>query len=384
MGLLLITIGLTIFVSCSEEPEAPAENERLILIYAVASNNLDYYLRWDMQEILDAAPRLDLKNNKVLVYSVNASSECTIKELVRDSDSEDFEFKVIYKFDDEPLSTTSSRMKEVMEYVSTNYSYQRYGLVLWSHASGWVYWPNPEMKKASNRKAFGMDNYNGSTYELNITDLAEAIPDNMFDFIWFDCCYMGNIETVYQLRNKATYVIGSVMEINNPGAPYDLIMPSLLKKNADLNKAAAQFFEYYNSGRSGYPAIASISVMNTANLSELADASRDVFRNYSPGNMQNVQDYSRYEQKIDGTRRFFPFYDLGQYLQNFDGLDMRNRERVKRALDDVVEYKAITTRDFKNQTINVEEYSGLSVHDYTGTGYFDDYYQSLDWYKATR
>ena len=244
--LIAAAVFITTFDSCSkDEPEDYSVKERLVLIYAVAANNLQVNLKFDMQEILKVAPNLNLKNNKVLVYSVVNSGECLLQELQKNNKGES-EFVTVKEFEELPLSTSEERISEVMGYVAANYDYPKKGLILWSHADGWLPWyqstPSEPAEQDDRRKSFGWDNYEGSTYKTNITALADAIPADMFDFIWFDCCYMANIETVYQLRDKTDYVVGSVLEIASDGMPYDLTMPYLLQPEADLKAAAFEFY----------------------------------------------------------------------------------------------------------------------------------------------
>ena len=39
---------------------------------------------------------------------------------------------------------------------------------------------------------------------MEIDALADALPDNVAEYIWFDVCLMGCIEGLYEMRNKAT------------------------------------------------------------------------------------------------------------------------------------------------------------------------------------
>lgn len=366
------------FASCSsDEPQQPQEKERLILIYAVAANNLQYSLTLDMQEILKAGPTLDLERNKVLVYSVVNSGECNLQQLVRNKKGE-YKFEQVISFPELPLSTSPERMSDVFSYINENYSYPERGLILWSHATGWVPWfggNTPEQSEQEKRKAFGQDKYDGGEYWMNITDLADAVPAGMFDFIWFDCCYMANIETIYQLREKSPYIIGYVTEIDSDGMPYDLTMPYLLKKEPDLIAAAESLYEYYiNKGKP-----VSVSITDTGKLESLAEASSNIFRHgaFPPDfSFSSVQNYGRQGYK---------FYDMKQLLDAYRDVDENLKEQLNAAFEEAVIYKAISNYDFNHHSINVEQYSGLSMHHYIGNGSSnEEFYRTLEWFKATR
>lgn len=374
LSLLLLTGILNIVLpSCSgDEPTPPAQKERLILIYAVAANNLQPNLGKDMEEILDVAPSLDLESNAVLVYSVDNSGECLLQQLAKDKTGRCF-FETVRQFPQLPLSTSEERISEVMEYVSSNYTYPNKGLVLWSHADGWLPWfagSTPEYEK---RRSFGWDNFEGNTYKTNITSLAEAIPDNMFDFIWFDCCYMANIETIFQLREKTPTIVGSVLEIASDGMPYQLTMPYLLRRTPDFREAAFQFFSYYD--RSYTPV--SVSIIDTSGLDFLALAAGDVMKTGTPpANLSTIQTY----------QRSLPvkFYDMGQLLRSYSGVPTEVLTNLDEALDATVVYKLISDLDFSNRPVNTRDYSGLSMHHFTDSGSpNEEFYKTLDWYKAT-
>lgn len=386
---LLILIGVFFCVlmsSCLTEEDEPGTSDgnqhgkhRVILLYAVAANNLETYLPMDLQEVLDVAPELNLTNNKFLLYYVDKTGRCYLKELAK-NERGIFEFSLVREFPELPLSTTEERISSVCEYVKKNYDYPKYGLILWSHATGWLPAPNGEgPEDNSKQKAFGSDKYNNIAYQTNITTLAEAIPAGMFDFIWFDCCYMANIETVYQLRDKTDYIIGYVTEIYSTGMPYDLTMPYLLKKTPDLEKAALELYESYNLwGRA-----VSVSIMDTAKLENLAWAAKEIFRIGTPPS--SLHDIQNYGTKIDGKNVYF--YDLKQLLDSYSGITRNDREELHQALQKAVIFKRISSRDFNSpsQPVNVDDYSGLSVHHYLDSDTdAEKFYRTLDWYKATR
>lgn len=379
-GILFITCFILfnfIFLSCnSDEPEYIGEGDKnnLVLIYAVAANNLQYNLDSDMNEILTAAPQLDLINNKVLVYYVKKDAICQLTELVYNKEKATYEFKEIGpEFRDLPLSTSVERIREVIEYVDENYDYSHMGLILWSHATGWIPW----FGGSTPRRAFGRDEYDNNVYQTNITDLAEAIPEGIFDYIWFDCCYMANIETLYELKDKAPVIVGSVLEVPADGMPYHLTMPYLVNGTTNLKGAAQAFFDYYNEMDSRYIA-ASISIVNTSELQRLAEVCRYIFFTGGKPNLSiGIQNYSR----LSGS----PFYDMEQLLDSYTTLTVEDAVLLAHAMDNAVVFKLITDHDFNGKFIDTKKYSGLSIHNYNDANNdVENYYKELSWFKVTR
>lgn len=375
IGCLLIALWFPSCVGQEDEPVIQGEKERLILIYAVAANNLQTNLKYDSLEITVAGPQLDLTNNKVLMYSVVNSGVCLLQELQKNSRTGKYEFVTVTDFPEEPLSTSGERISEVMEYVSANYDYQKMGLVLWSHADGWLPWFAGSTPSYSRKKSFGWDNFDGATYKTNITELAEAIPAGMFDFIWFDCCYMANIETIYQLREKTDYIVGSVLEIASDGMPYNLTMPYLLQKNADLENAAFALFSFYD--RNNVPV--SVSIIKTGELEQLAEVAKTIISEGTlPTPLTGLQTY----QRSPITEKF---YDMGQLLRTYMDITEETEQQLTSALNGAVRYKLISDYDFNGRPINTSVYSGLSMHNFVDNGSGNaEFYKILDWYKATR
>lgn len=374
-----------VFVSCSgsDEPDKnlPAEKERLILLYAIAANNLENNLKSDLREILDSASVYNLRNNTLLVYSVVNTGECVLQQLKKDSSGKAY-FETIKEYPELPLSTDPERIREVMDYVDENFDYSNKGLILWSHSDAWLPWflgSNPDMDK---RRSFGLDNFEGGTYKTNIGELAEAIPAGMFDFIWFDCCYMANIETLYQLRDKTKTIVASVLEIYMDGMPYDITMPKLLRKNPDLTAAARAFFDYYNAPNRSIAV--SISVIDTKYLQDLAYAAGDIVKNATPpSSVKDVQDYSRCTVTMNGIRTHMGFYDMKQLLESFQGVDLQMSRNLDEAFKKAVTAKWISNYDFSRKPINQTNYSGLSMSAFWSLDQtYGDFYGSLEWAEA--
>lgn len=370
LGILIIFMGMT-FTACSDdEPLKPSEPQSLILIYAVAANNLYPDFRDDCEEILEGARTLDMINNKVLVYSVNPYNECVLQEVVKSGNT--CSFQTVKTFSRLPLSVDPERIAEVMGYVNQNYSqFPHKGLVLWSHATGWLPWFG---EFPDQRRSYGSDTYNGEKYQCNITDLADAIPENVFDFIWFDCCYMANIETVYQLREKADYIIGYVTEIYSLGMPYHLTLPYFIGSQPNLERAAETLFRYYDDANMAV----TVSIMKTDALENLAEKSSVIFKKGAqPSYLSSIQNYSRFSGS--------PFYDMGQLLRSYLNLTEDEISDFDQAMGEAVIFKRASAFDFNHKPISQGNYSGLSIHNYLDNHTANSvFYASLDWFVDTR
>lgn len=379
-GILIKILGVCVFiaslglVSCNDEPEQKIEHKRLILLYAVAANNLNSNLRYDLREILSVGGQLDLVRNKVMVYSVVPVGECKLQEMVK-TKTGTYEFSTVKEFDPLPLSVEEERIREVIDYVDATYDYPYKGLILWSHATGWEPWFGTFPDSGSGaRRSFGVDSYEGVSYRCNINNLANAIPEGIFDFIWFDCCYMANIETAYELRNKTEKIVGYATEIWNDGMPYDATMPYLLRADPDLPGAAFALFAHYDEAGEAV----TISITDTSELEGLARASTRIFaEGTAPTSLVGIHNYAR---SPNG-----PFYDMGALLRSYRGVPEVYVDEFDKALERAVPYKLASEYDFSGALIRPSQYCGLTMHNFIDNGTAsENFYKLLEWYKATR
>lgn len=270
--LLLCLLGCALSACDSDkEDEARGPEGRTILVYQVADNNLGDY-GWDtadIREMQTAAQRGDIGNNRLLVYN----SRWTGVYLMEITQSGIDTLKVYPRT---PLSVTSRRMTEVLDDMRTYAPAPAgiYGLVLWSHGTGWLQDGIPDEKNQPRRRSFG---YERTGEKMNITTLGRTLEDQGLAFVYFDCCLMMSAEVMYELRDCAPYIIGSSTELPNPGMRYDLNMaPMLYADLQGLTAAAKNTYNHYNSC-TGEDRSCTMSVVDTSKIPALAEATRAIY-----------------------------------------------------------------------------------------------------------
>ena len=77
--------------------------------------------------------------------------------------------------------------------------------------------------------------------------MAETMKNAGFhtDYILFDACYMGNVETAYELKDVTDFLVASSMEISSMGVPYRQAAPYLLG-SPDYEKICQTYY-YHNA-----------------------------------------------------------------------------------------------------------------------------------------
>ncbi len=374
---ILSLLLLLLAVSCSKEGTKVASCRRTILVYMVARNSLGLkgYDAADLKEMDQALKSMDNTNDcRLLVYLSAYGTEPTLFEIVKDSTS--VVHNTLKTYSSSVKSTTIERMSEVLEDVQRYAPAYDYGLVLWSHATGWALCFDANTTSTSLfadqgemplMRTFGKD----AGASMPLDQLSEALPDKMFSVIINDACLMGCVEVAYQLRNKCDIFVSSPAETLASGMPYDKVMQYFFKEDIDAVSIAQTTYDYYANLSGAYRSCA-LSVINCSKLEQTALWCKAHFASTA-----ELTDTSTLQGYIRPSQAKNIYFDFGDYLQQRCG--------DKSVLDDLVLYKATTPSIAGELSIDSAKYSGLSVY-VTGLSNAQNeaYYKTLDWYQVTR
>lgn len=271
---IALVIGLN---SCkSDEPKPVEKVQRTVLVYMIASNSLgsNGFADADFAEMAAGISNKPSNSRWIVYYASPVKTEdAVLFELTAEGRKQLNTYT-------QGESATSSRMSKVIDDMKQFAPADNYGLILWSHASGWQQDGIDEYGTRSNDNliqpmSFGVD----FDKRMNVTNLAKALAGKGIDYVYFDACYMGTVEVAYELRNAVKYIVGSPAETPAPGMPYDQNLPLLLRGNKDdLIQAATNTFDYYNSKQLLDERSCTISVIDTDGLDELASATREIYK----------------------------------------------------------------------------------------------------------
>lgn len=358
------------------QPDEPDEPEvkptpRTVLVYMVATNSLGQgsgYSNCDVADLKEMAEAADkMGDGRLLVYHAANNAAPVLKELKPDGT---WETLVTYPSGNESL--TVERMKLVVTDMKAWAPAEDYGLILWSHASGWIEagYTGRASTALIEPKSFGVDG--SSTVNMSIPDLAAALDDSGFSFIYFDCCHMATVEVAYELRGAAKTMVASGTELPIEGMPYHLNIPAFFAETPDLVKAATNTYNYYADGDAVWgPDECYISVIDLTKMDALAEAMRKVMATGPKLSRSYIAaPYMR------SANSHFSIFDLGNYINALPESDLLTA--LKDAYTDVVTYYSATPRVYG---LDTSRYSGLgtnivsSADDSTRGGY-----DSLQWW----
>ena len=326
LRILLLLVAVPLLAACSggeDEPQpepdpvpvppSPEVTGRTVLVYMVARNLLGTYEfdSADLEEMKEAASAGALGSNRLLVFHSRRGEAPSLKEVSQDG------IKVLKRYASDFMAVDEGNMRSVIADAKMWAPAEHYGIVLWSHANGWL---QTGIKSAApQQRAFGDD----SGRSMNVTTLARVLKGQEFDFVYFDCCFMGGVEVAYELRDVTPRIVASVSELPSAGMPYNLTLPYLMAEEADVEGAARATFNSYDA-LTGNARTCTMSVVDTSGLPVLAAAVRDIYELHpqlSEGAIEYLQQFvSRNDRGFYGL-----FYDLRHYLKELTGSapDMR-------------------------------------------------------------
>ena len=225
---------LALLSACSkDDDDVKTPQMRTVLVYMSAENSLSSYAEADLKEIKDASIMLT-ENDQLLVWFDRAKKD-ELPWLSRIANGR-LKYSVsiadMQISDKDDYSSDPHVFEKVLTYAYGHYpAVEGYGLVLWSHASGWL-----KADSIAYSRAYGVDNGTNSPYSnngpfLNIPTIRRVLEGQPhLDFIFADCCNFMCLESIYELRNVTDYIVGSPAEIPDPGAPYATVVPEMFKR----------------------------------------------------------------------------------------------------------------------------------------------------------
>lgn len=410
----LYTLLVIVLAACSNEiPEQqPAKRSgRTVLAYLISNNkagSLDSYLRNNVIDMYTALGNMKESCTLLVFYrpytgdtplsnptlmSFYADGRGNINNLAALTGS-DLTFDAVCRIAQKKEYTMNSQiatdpavMEEVFTDMQTVAPSDSYGLILGSHATGWM------KGNSVQSKAFGDD----SGYHIDIPDLANVLKKSFsekLDFVLFDACMMGNAEVGYELKDVTSHCIASVMETPVYGFPYDHILPYLYTENIDYPAVCHEFMSFNKTNNLwGTCAVMDCSQMENlasavkAKLSEWQDALSSV-------SMQNVQQYGVNSYKYFSYDVLDFFRELGRKSGVVKTTDLNEAiASVQSALNQAVIAKDCLSGvdyDFEGLTIDGTRFCGIGMYipgEYNRyvankTTWNSYYEQSISWYRA--
>lgn len=396
MPILLFLLALVLTACCdSDDKLTPQQRSRTVLVYQAAQNSLGYsnYHRQDSIEMM--AGLKHLHEGETLLLFIDDERPPRLYALERGYKQP----RLLQRWDEDFNSAAPHTLTLALNYMRQHFPSDSYGLVLWSHATGWL--PSGKSVEQAERnpepaapitsptpKSFGVDvGKNGNMAkdmaalgahpdEMSIPDLASAIQASGIHprYILFDCCLMQTIEAAYDLRHATDYIAASPIAIDANGANYTDLLEGGGLFSDDITLLGSSYVKVYQeqfrtpSTSDDYGVV--FSILRTDRLDHLAATFRDVVQRTTPHSlasdgywdMTSTQAYAPY------TWRYFyrpEWYDMADALRRH--LPEADYALVRQAIDEATVYKATTPTFWAGPSywdyiaVDADHYSGISM-----------------------
>jgi len=371
---LLLLLLLLPMAACRDDDDSVATfSGKTVLVYMVADNSLSSDAQVNIDSMVAGMERNSIEGNLIIYMDRNNEVPRLIR-LVKAGDGTVSQQTI--KTYPEQNSVSPTVMASIFTEVAGRFPSRSYGLVLWSHGYGWL--PVKASSKAVSLRWFGID----GTDEMEISDLVTALGAGPhFDYILFDACFMGGVETAYALRSCTDYLIASPTEVLSDGFPYSEMVPYMVgSTKSDYIKMASLYYEHY-SAMSGYSCSAAVGCIKCSELEALAAETKALISAHAAEldsfQVDSVQHLESYSPHL--------FYDFGNFVEHFT--TKLQRQYFEQQLARTVLYKACTRNilsvNGSSHYFPVEHFSGLNTFIPSSvTTTRNASYQTQEWYSA--
>ena len=371
-----LAMALTLFSCKKAETEeiVVVKRPKTVLLYMVANNNLSYDAENSISRLQNGY--IPAEEGNLLVYKHCAGMDPVLLHIKKGEEGT-VVADTAYRFPPR-VSATKSALTQALNVTQALFPADSYGLILWSHGKGWI----PPLASSSSaaqeqrsgscpERTFGLD----GKVELEIRDLAQAIPYKL-SFMLMDACFMGGIETAYEVKDSVDYYIGSPAEILTESFPYHKIMQHIFKSTPDYAAVCKEYYDYYNA-KSGAERSATVALMDCSKLAEVAEVAKRVFDQY--GESIASLDLSLLQPYFRGSSSKY-FYDLKDLVDAI--ADASLSAEFAAALERAVPYKASTPYFIE---LPIRSFCGVSTYvpGNPADTKLADYYKQYKWNQAT-
>ena len=217
---------------------------------------------------------------------------------------------------------------------------------------------------------------------IDVATLAEGIKQSgiKMQYILFDACYMGNVETAYELKDVTNYFIASSSEIMSYGLPYKTLWSYLNSATPSYSSIVSTAVSFHNSSDSPYLNLAAIDCRQ---MDKLAEVMKEINSKYTLASTVPLDSI----QPLDG---FSPnlFYDMTTYVDSLypsgylkDQYTAQMKLTVKAAQSTEQVFTALSS--INGKYIKVKNYCGLTISDPSLHSVATKGREKTGWWKAT-
>lgn len=227
-----VSTGLTGSGSVTVTPVVIQHSKWTVLVYMNAANDLFSFSDpniYQMQTVADNPQvRFVVQWKQYQTENPTSSFDGTRRYLIKSGSNSQNVSQLVQNMGTGIDMGNPQTLQDFIAWGKANYPADRYCLVIWDHGNGWK------------RSFDGRQITRGVSYDdefsssINTWQLQLALGNNRFDVVAWDASLMQMLEVAYEIRDKASFVVGSEESPPGAGYPYDTIFGPL-RSNPDLD-----------------------------------------------------------------------------------------------------------------------------------------------------
>lgn len=413
-GFIFAIVSIIGLGSCTEEAfDIDKVNKQTILVFLPwTGGNSSIGLTEDLSNNIDSIcagikDKKGLNNTRVLVFFSNNANNSTLFDLTYNDVTKEVSRTPIKTYEGSAYNSANG-FADILNEVRQNAEALNYALIIgghgcgWSCADDWINYPN-QAKSFNTQQTlsydtpfsgiqFGTDPDNPTTRffgsvdrkenSIDLSTLVEGIKQSgiKMQYILFDVCYMGNVETAYELKDVTNYLIASSSEIIAKGIPYRSMWSYLNGTTPNYSSLVNGIVNFYKNSNFPYCNMAAIDCRQ---LDALANVMKEINQKYTLDTTIPLDSI----QPLDG---FLPHltYDMAVYVDSLrpngylkEQFSNQLKKTVKAAAHTDCAYTAL--RQYPEVTIKIKNYCGLSISDPSQHPVAIRGKEKTGWWKAT-
>lgn len=413
-GFIFAIVSIIGLGSCTEEAfDIDKVNKQTILVFLPwTGGNSSIGLTEDLSNNIDSIcagikDKKGLNNTRVLVFFSNNANNSTLFDLTYNDVTKEVSRTPIKTYEGSAYNSANG-FADILNEVRQNAEALNYALIIgghgcgWSCADDWINYPN-QAKSFNTQQTlsydtpfsgiqFGTDPDNPTTRffgsvdrkenSIDLSTLVEGIKQSgiKMQYILFDVCYMGNVETAYELKDVTNYLVATSSEIMAKGIPYRSMWSYLNGTTPNYSSLVNGIVNFYKNSNAPYCNMAAIDCRQ---LDELANVMKEINQKYTLDTTIPLDSI----QPLDG---FLPHltYDMAVYVDSLrpngylkEQFSNQLKKTVKAAAHTDCAYTALKL--YPEVTIKIKNYCGLSISDPSQHPVAIRGKEKTGWWKAT-
>jgi hypothetical protein len=279
------TIDVTLTLTDTDARTATATTQLVVeqprewtwIVYVAAANNLEDFAYDDVNEMEQAEVPAGVQ---IVALVDTTPSDGTHSEWDGSG------FRYVIQHDSDPLRVTSpstdlgqvdsgdwNTLKGFVDWAVANYPANRYGVILWDHGAGFK---SPSSARPPLKGICWDDDTGSHIATAEMPPALAGLPNGKANVFQMDACLMGMAEVAYEMRDAASYCIGSEENVPGQGNDYSDLFARLGADSTQPDeKLAVDFVDsyaaYYGPNGWGDETMAAVDCSKIAGVAEAAD-----------------------------------------------------------------------------------------------------------------